>query len=238
MDFDDSHEIDEDTDAEIDSSEVSEIDYEDFEDDGPINPDFPNNEDLDITEIKKNCNNDESDSEEENVIDLEDIEDIPSEDQNNINIDNNFIDNNFINNELKEIMKAKKENIKNVPPITVINLLSVIVEYIKKNGKLLDGRTSYNYPDVTEESIAIESIILDTHPFELVINKHQININKDHLYVSLKNCLRCASSDNKIFFPKEFTEKWIEFVSNLFNDSISEKEKEEIKKYKELINIK
>ncbi|QKE44580.1 putative RNA polymerase 19 kDa subunit [Yalta virus] len=135
------------------------------------------------------------------------------------------------------IQSYKKENIENFSKLGVVSLLANVVHYIKTGGSMLDGREKFDYPNETEESYAIESIILKTTPFVFVVNNKIIKLNHESVLICLKQKLRCVSLDNTNFFTPSFTNKFPMFVQNLFNDSISQEEWEEIEKIKKDKNI-
>merc|ERR1711916_123256 len=140
--------------------------------------------------------------------------------------------------QLSRVRKYKKENIENFSKIGVTSLLSNIVHYIKTGGSMLDGREIFDYPNETEESYAIESIILKTHPFEYVIgNDKLINLNHESVLICLKLKLRAVSIDNTIFFTPNFIKTFPIFFNNIFNDNISSEEWEEIENVKKERNI-
>lgn len=140
--------------------------------------------------------------------------------------------------ELSDVKKYKKENVENFSKIGVTSLLANIVHYIKTGGSMLDGREIFDYPNETEESYAIESIILKTHPFEYVIGPNTlINLKHESLLICLKLKLRAVSIDNTIFFTPSFTKTFPIFYNNIFNDNISIEEWEEIEKVKKERNI-
>lgn len=131
------------------------------------------------------------------------------------------------------ICNYKKENIKCFSKLGVISLLTFLVTYIKKGGLLLDGKRNFVYPDITEESYAIESIILNTHPLVLIENNNLINLNHEDVLLCLKKCLRVVVYDEKHYFTKSLQEDFPIFIENLFFDSISQKELDEIKEVKQ-----
>lgn len=138
---------------------------------------------------------------------------------------------------LSEIQLYKKENIENFSKLGIVSMLANLVHYIKTGGTMLDGKTKFDYPNETEESYAIESVILDTSPFVYVVNNKIINLNHESVLICLKQKLRPVSIDTDIFFTPVFTKTFPKFVENLFNDYISKEEWEEIENVKKTRKI-
>lgn len=135
------------------------------------------------------------------------------------------------------IQSYKKENVENFSKLGIVSLLANLVNYIKTGGSMLDGRETFYYPDETEESYAIESIILQTIPFVYVVNNKIINLNHESVLICLKQKLRCVSLDKTTFFTPMFVKTFPLFVKNLFNDFITSEEWEEIKEVKKMRNL-
>lgn len=167
----------------------------------------------------------EEEDEEEN--NSEEEEEYNQESVNQITLNENF----------KLIRSYKKENIENFCKIGIVSLLSNLVNYIKTGGSMLDGRENFDYPNETEESYAIESLILETTPFVYVVNNKLIKLNHESVLLCLKQKLRCVSLDKTNFFTPVFTKSFPVFVENLFNNYISDEEWDEIKRVKKERNI-
>lgn len=135
------------------------------------------------------------------------------------------------------IQSYKKENIENFSKLGIVSLLTNLVHYIKTGGSMLDGKENFDYPNETEESYAFESIILQTTPFVFVVNNKIINLNHESVLICLKQKLRCVSLDKTTFFTPVFTKTFPIFTQNLFNDSISQEEWDEIEMVKKSKNI-
>lgn len=135
------------------------------------------------------------------------------------------------------IQSYKKENMENFSKLGIVSLLTNLVHYIKNGGSMLDGRENFDYPNETEESYAFESIILQTTPFVYVVNNKIINLKHESVLLCLKQKLRCVSLDKTNFFTPVFTKTFPIFVQNLFNDSISKEEWDEIEMVKKSKNI-
>jgi hypothetical protein len=199
----------EDEDDDIDEKD-SGVDYEDYEN----NLEIPEDKIEDEEEKEEEIDSDKSS-------DTEDLEE---------NIEDNY--NDIINID-KNLLKYKKENIENFSPLGIISYLCNIVNYIKKGGTMLDTRTEFNYPDETEESYALECILLNKEPFEYIVNKKKININTKSKIMCLKIALRCVDENKSIFFTPTFVKKFPIFTKSLMNNYISEEELREIAEIKE-----
>lgn len=136
-----------------------------------------------------------------------------------------------------EIQKYKRMNIESFSPLGVISLISNLVIYIKQGGKMLDGRSNFTYPDTTEESYAIESIILQTHPFVYMENGNLVTPNYMSQLICLKKVLRIVLHDTKHFFTKDFKNNFPVLIRNIFNDKISKEELDEIDNVRTKYNI-
>lgn len=190
-----------------------------------------NDEDNDDEEIEDD-NDDEEVDDDENNDDL--LSDMDSDNNENEDIEKNI--NKELNEYEKKIKSYKKQNIEMFSKLGVISYLCNIVDYVKNGGHMLDNRNDLEYPFDTEESYCFESILLDTIPFEYVVNKHLINISQENKIICLKMALRCVDENKKIFFTENFKKRFPNFVKNMFNNSISKEEINEINKNKELIN--
>lgn len=211
---------------------------------------YTNNSDSEneISELeeKKNINSEKEDEEENEEEINEDIdEDLEFDEEDSISDEEETIkkknEEEENNDELieykKQIKLYKKNNIEMFSKLGMISYLCNVVDYIKNGGDLIDNRNDVKYPDDTEESYAFESIILDTIPFEYIVNKHLINVPVENKIICLKMALRCVDENKKIFFTKNFTERFPNFKKNLFNNNISLEEIEEIKQNKIKYNI-
>lgn len=127
-----------------------------------------------------------------------------------------------------EIQKYKRMNIECFSTLGMISLISNLVIYIKQGGKMLDGRSNFTYPDTTEESYAIESIILQTHPFVYMENGHIVSPNYISQLICLKKVLRIVLHDTKYIFTKDFKKNFPVLIKNIFNNNISKEELDEV----------
>lgn len=202
----------EDEDDDIDDKD-SGVDYDDFEN----NLDNPEDKAELLDEDK---NDEESETSESEIDDIDEIIEEPIE-ENNEEFD-------------KNILKYKKENIENFSPLGIISYLCNIVNYIKKGGTMLDTRTEFNYPNETEESYALECILLNKEPFEYIVNKKKININPISKIMCLKIVLRCVDENKSIFFTPEFVKKFPIFTKSLMNNYVSDEEILEIENLKQM----
>lgn len=195
------------------------VDYDDFENN------LENIDDkieLGNDDIKEDDKNEEfSESEEE----IEEDQQIIEEEQ--------PIDKSKINTTLLEY---KRQNITLFSPIGIISYLCNIVNYIKRGGTMIDTRTEFNYPNETEESYALECILLNKEPFEYIVNKKKINIDFISKVMCLKIVLRCVDENKSIFFTPEFVKKFPIFTKSLMNNYVSEEELREISEVKQLEN--
>lgn len=244
---------------------LSEIDYGNYEDDELDEPLYTNKDDIiskkEIEyEIKTGKKLDDDDSDDDaDIDDIDDIDDIEDEDEDedeNENEDENEkkddeidIDEELEENERKKdrlknknfidpvIQNHKKNNISKFSKCGIISYMCNLVNYIKMGGQMLDGRQEFNYPDETEESYAIESILLNTSPFIYVVNNKIINVKHEDMIIVLKQALQCVDEDFNIYFPKDFQAKFPEFLKNLSEFSVSIDEINEIKKIKKQYQI-
>lgn len=199
----------EDDDDDIQLEKNSDIDYEDFENN------LENPEDQ--KELLDDKSNDSESDNEEDIYDNDSDEDIK--------IDENI---------KKDILIYKQKNIENFSPLGMISYLCNIVNYIKKGGCMLDSRQDFDYPNETEESYALECVLLDKVPFEYVVNKKKVNINFESKIICLKIVLRCVDENKSIFFTPTFTKKFPIFTKSLMNNYISQEEINEIVNLKKI----
>jgi hypothetical protein len=136
-----------------------------------------------------------------------------------------------------EIQKYKKMNSECFSKSGMIGLLSNLVTYIKQGGQMLDGRSGFSYPNTTEESYAVESIILQTHPFVYLENGHVVELNYISQLICLKKNLRVVLHDTKNFFTEDFRNNFPVLIKNIFEDSISKEELDEIDRVRSKYNI-
>lgn len=188
------------------------------EDENDENPDIDDNEEL-------QDDDDEDDNDEENDIVEEQIE----KEIENINL---LKKQSFYKNKKSSIRTIKRENANSFSKIGMYNFLCNLVTFIKKGGLMLDGRTEFDYPNITEESYAIQSILLNTTPFECFLGGKKINIPLKERIILLKLILRPVDMNKTIFFTNSFTENFPLFCKNLFKNTITEDEINEIKKNK------
>lgn len=210
-DFYDEYEEDiEDDDLDNDDKD-SGIDYDDFENNlENIEDKIELSDDLD-KDIERN---EESSESEEDI-----VEEIEEESVEEYKINEN-------------ILNYKKQNIEIFSPIGIISYLCNIVNYIKKGGSMIDSRTEFDYPNETEESYALECILLNKEPFEYVVNKKKINIDFISKVMCLKIVLRCVDENKSIFFTPVFLKKFPIFTKSLMNNYVSEEELNEISEVK------
>lgn len=187
----------------------------------------------DESEQPKNIINNDEDEDEEDIEDEDDEEDIEEENQDDDEIPYIVTQ----REERKIIQKYKDENIQNFSVQGMYGLLSAIVNFLKKGGSMIDTRTTFNYPDETEESYAIESIILDTFPFDWVIKEYKIPLRLEVRLTCLKLILRPVDTDKTIFLTKQFRSTFPLFCKNLFNTTITPEEYEEIRNVKRERNL-
>lgn len=202
--------------------EDDDLDNED-KDSGIDYDDFENN--LENIEDKIELLGEGDDKDDQNEESSESEEDIIED------IEEEHIDESKIN---RNLLDYKKQNISLFSPIGLISYLCNIVNYIKKGGSMIDTRTEFNYPDETEESYALECILLNKEPFEYVVNKKKIDINFISKIMCLKIVLRCVDENKSIFFTPEFVKKFPIFTKSLMNNYVSEEELQEISEIKKL----
>lgn len=190
------------------------------EDENDVNPDMDDNE-----EVQDDDDDDEDDNDDENDIVEEQIE---KEFENN----NLLKKQSFYKNKKSSIRTIKRENVNFFSKIGMYNFLCNLVTFIKKGGLMLDGRTEFDYPNITEESYAIQSILLNTTPFECYLGGKKINIPLKERIILLKLILRPVDMNKTIFFTNSFTENFPLFCKNLFKNTVTEDEINEIKKNK------
>lgn len=139
----------------------------------------------------------------------------------------------IIDKKYKKILNYKKENLKKFSYYAMLNYLCKVVSYIKNGGKILDSITDFDYPNITEESYAVESILLSKDPFVYILNNKEIEIDTETRLLTMKLVLRPADTNYKIFFTKDFRNKFPKFIKYLFNDYITKEELEEIENLKQ-----
>lgn len=212
----------------------SEIDYGNFEDDNIDEPLYSNHDDIiNKKEIERERNNYEP---EENI-DIELEEEIDDDDNENEEDDNYDEQDNIIIKKT-QIQIYKTENIEKFSIIGMQAYLCELVDYIKKGGMILDGRTDFDYPTKeTEESYAIESILLDTTPFAYLVNNKEITLTQKTRMICLKLVLRCVDDNKTIFFTNHFVNTFPTFVKCLFNNYITNEEYKEIEKAKNNLKL-
>lgn len=227
------NEIEDDAAYNSENDEYSDLDdFEDPYEDEPLFVSKDNDIERKEIEYEKKTGEmleDGADLEEDTSEHGSDDEDIPSDDDVPIETKTTT--------ESQLIQSYKKENIENFSKLGIVSLLSNLVHYIKTGGSMLDGRENFDFPNETEESYAIESIILQTIPFVYIVNNKLVNLNHESVLICLKQKLRSVSLDKTYFFTPVFTSMFPIFVKNLFNDYISKEEWDEIKEVKKKRNI-
>lgn len=209
-----------------------EFNEEDFESD-PFKKEEDDEEDEEDEEIDGKKNKDiEIDIDNDIDIDVEsESEDITQEEL--VNEKNK----NIKSDVYKKIEEYKKMNMENGSKYLIISLMSNLSIFIKNGGSMLDGREIFDYPNETEESYIIESLLLNTQPMENIVNNYLINLNHESIIINLKQALTCVLKFDKIFFTPDLRKNFPIFIKNIFNYSVSEEEWEEINKVKKMRNI-
>lgn len=214
-----------------DSGEDGELfsDLEDIEDDyiddlsinaGPISEKQIN------SNIEENDeDNEEDEDDDSNLVEEDDESQIPLPSDNEIYKKN-------IRQQILKIKEHKKDNICNFSTLGLVSLVCHIVYLLKNGGQMIDGKTNFDYPNITEESYAMSSILLGTHPFEYIVNNQKITIKPEELVLVMKLVFRPVGDNKTYFFTKNFTNTFPIFTKNLLENNVSE-ELEEIREVKD-----
>ncbi|AKS26346.1 putative RPO19-like RNA polymerase subunit [Diachasmimorpha longicaudata entomopoxvirus] len=133
-----------------------------------------------------------------------------------------------------EIAMFKRENIQDLSDSFIKSYLSHTIEFIKKGGLMVDGRRDFDYPNDTEESYALESILLDTTPFVCIIEQFAVTPPLDKLILLMKRIFR-STLDNNIFLSPNFRKKFPLFIQNINSDQVTIQEINEIKHLRQKI---
>lgn len=155
----------------------------------------------------------EDDKDDDKEDDIEDNEDNEDEDE-----DETDKEKKANANLIRAVKAYKEQNIQEFSPLGMIGLLCKVTQYIKQGNRCIDSRFDFNYPDTTEESYAIETILTGKHPFIFVPNGHLIKIPTKNIVNVMKYVLRPVESNTKIFFTKDFTERFPVFRKTLHDD--------------------
>lgn len=214
---------------------------ENFDSEEEVEDNMSNVDSEDLNEENSDNENNESDNEAGNAKAVNDDDNEVSiffDEDNDNDIDNDGIRKSISldSDEYVRINDYKNENIKRISKSGVISLLSSITTYLKEGNRLLDN-LPFKYPDSTPESMAIMSIIANTHPFVRVIKDKRIESDLEDWLIPLKQVLRVVDSNTIIMFPKDMIDNFPIFKKRLFFDDISKEEIDEIKAFKKKYNL-
>lgn len=227
MDFDINYKEDSDiSDGEFEEEDFEEDPFDNEEDDEDNDLDEDNNK----KELEKNIE-DDNDLDDEIELETEEGDVVPDEEE--VQIPEKKRKGSYY----EKLEKYKKMNIEDGSEYCIISLMANLSIFIKNGGSMLDGRVNFDYPNETEESYIIESILLNTHPMSYVVNDKEVILNHESVIINLKKVLSCVLKFEKIFLTPDFRKNFPIFIENIFNNSVSDEEYKEIEKVKKMRNI-